>query len=167
MAPTARVLTASADDVALGTALVVEYIEATIADSEAYGEPLPRAVTPMLFPEVSDFRAVYRPPGAAYLVTEVAGEVAAGVGVMPLDGAARTCEMKRLWVRPPYRGAGVARALCVALLDEARRLDYGRMVLDVMPQRTVAIALYRSLGFTDSVPTHEYPFSMIFLARAL
>ena len=41
------------------------------------------------------------------------------------------------------------------------------MALDVVPERTAAIALYRSLGFRDTAPLHEYPFPMVFLAREL
>ncbi len=160
-----RALDERPNDVALGRLLVREYVDATFAESEAYGEPVPRGAADQLFPELVDFAAVYARPSSVYLVAEIAGGVAGGVGLLPLDS--RTCEMKRLWVRAPHRGAGVARALCVALVDHARALGYQRMALDVVPQRTAAIALYRSLGFTDAPPSHDYPFSMTFLARDL
>jgi ribosomal protein S18 acetylase RimI-like enzyme len=158
------------DEAEIGRTLVVEYVEATIAESEAYGEPVPRALTRSLFPEAYDFAAVYGNNGFAYLVAESEGRVAGGVGLKPLDVSGdldATCEMKRMWIRPEFRRRGAARALAVALLDHARHLGYREMVLDVVPQRTAAIALYRDLGFRECAPTHEYPFSMVFLSRRL
>ena len=52
-------------------------------------------------------------------------------------------------------------------MDAARDLGFGRMALGVVPGRTNAIALYRSLGFVETAPSHEYPFEMVFLARDL
>lgn len=155
------------DDVELGRQLVHEYVEATIAESAAYDEAVPRSLINDLFPELADFASVYGAPGAAYLVAQCAQGDAGGVGVLSLRGAEGTCEMKRLWVRPEHRAGGVARALCVTLMEHARTLGYRRMALDVVPQRTAAIALYRSLGFEDAPPTHVYPISMTFLARDL
>lgn len=161
---------ASRDDTEVGRTLVVEYVEATIAESEAYGEPVPRALTRSLFPEAYDFAAVYGNVGFAYLVIESVGRIAGGVGLKPLHlsgDLGATCEMKRMWIRPEFRRRGLARTLAVGLLDHARDLGYTRMVLDVVPQRIGAIALYRDLGFRDCPPTHAYPFSMVFLARSL
>lgn len=158
-------------DAALGQALVVEYVEATFAESESYGEAVPRTLTRSLFPEAYDFAAVYCEAGFAYLVAESDDRIAGGVGLKPLRDAnhpdVATCEMKRMWVRPEFRRRGTARELAVGLLDHARACRYERMVLDVTPQRVGAIALYRSLGFADCAPTHDYPFSMVFLARSL
>lgn len=161
---------ASRDEAEIGRTLVVEYLEATIAESETYGEPVPRALTRSLFPEAYDFAEVYANHGFAYHVAESEGRVAGGVGLKPLHLTGdldATCEMKRMWVRPEFRRRGAARALAEALVDHARRLGYREMVLDVVAHRTAAIALYRDLGFRECAPTREYPFPMVFLSRPL
>jgi ribosomal protein S18 acetylase RimI-like enzyme len=146
------------DDIALGIELVHEYVVAT-ADETGHDVDL---ILPLIA-ELRDFRAHYLERGA-FLVAELDGP-AGCVGVTP--GPAETCEMNRLWVRPAFRRAGVARALSEASMRAARDLGYTRMALDVVPERTAAIALYRSLGFTDTAPLHDYPFPMVPLAREL
>jgi putative acetyltransferase len=75
--------------------------------------------------------------------------------------------MNRLWVRERVRCLGLGRALARASMDAARELGFVRMSLDVVPERTVAIAMYHSLGFEPVAPAHEYPFPMVSLGRPL
>jgi ribosomal protein S18 acetylase RimI-like enzyme len=153
-----RELTDAPADVAVGLELVREYVIATAAETGHDVE----LILPII-PELHDFAGWYLRRGA-FLIAETDG-IAGGVGVTPrTDGL---CEMNRLWIRPGFRRIGLARTLCEASLDAARALGFRRMALDVVPERTAAIALYRSLGFTDSPPIHEYPFAMIPLARDL
>jgi carbonic anhydrase len=59
------------------------------------------------------------------------------------------CEMKRLFVRPAYRGQGVGLKLVEELIAEAQSIGYARMVLDTLPTMYNAHKLYRSLGFRE------------------
>src|SRR5271169_6181707 len=98
----------------------------------------------------------YGPPGGALSLATVAGQPAGCVGLrpFPLDGA---CEMKRLYVRPEFRGFKLGEGLIEHIIRAARRLGYWRMRLDTHPPTMgPAVGLYRRLGFAD-VPARPSP----------
>jgi carbonic anhydrase len=59
------------------------------------------------------------------------------------------CEMRRLYVRPEFRGRGLGRVATVALCREAHRLGYRKMRLITIPFMVEAVGIYRSLGFRE------------------
>jgi putative acetyltransferase len=122
----------------------------------AYAESLPFELDFQGFQrELAELPGAYAPPRGALLVAHGAGGVTGCVALRPL--ADDVCEMKRLFVLPAARGTGLGRRLATAVVDEARRLGYGRMRLDTTPGMAVAQALYDELGFTDIAPYRHNP----------
>ncbi|HWT02322.1 MAG TPA: GNAT family N-acetyltransferase [Pyrinomonadaceae bacterium] len=106
--------------------------------------------------ELAELPGAYAPPKGRLLLASQNGETAGCVALRPiLDGA---CEMKRLYVRPAFRGQGLGRALAVRIVEEARALGYGRMFLDTISDKMgSAIKVYRSLGFEEVEPYYHNP----------
>ena len=101
--------------------------------------------------ELAELPGAYAPPRGELLLAPGNGCVA----LRPLDDT--TCELKRLYVRPRARGAGLGRTLTEAAVAEARRLEYARMRLDTVPGMEVAQALYEQLGFHEIAPYTTNP----------
>ena len=98
----------------------------------------------------------YAPPDGALLLAEADNTIAGCVALRPMDDDS-TCEMKRLYVEPPFRGEGVGRALATAIVDKARVLGYDVMRLDTVKSMTAARRLYASLGFEERNSYYHNP----------
>ena len=98
-----------------------------------------------------------RAPDGAYLVGFDGDDAVAGGGLRRLGES--VAEIKRMFVRPPARSRGVARALLRALEDQARAMGYTAVRLDTGPKQLHGLALYRSAGYVDVPPYNDNPFA--------
>jgi GNAT superfamily N-acetyltransferase len=99
--------------------------------------------------EIAMLPDMYAPPKGKLLLATIVGQPVGCVGLrpFPLEGA---CEMKRLYVRPAFRGGKVGKHLVDRALQEARVLGYSCLRLDTHPPTMpAAVATYRKLGFRE------------------
>ncbi|MEO7761651.1 MAG: GNAT family N-acetyltransferase [Casimicrobiaceae bacterium] len=146
--PTIREAT-SAEDIATARELFVEYATWLKIDLCFQG----------FDDELATLPGAYAPPSGRLLLAvdrDVAGCVA--LRALKSEPSGMVCELKRLWVRPAFRGRRVGRLLTEAAMNAARTIGYATMKLDtlsaIMPE---AVAMYRALGFADCAPYYRNP----------
>lgn len=153
MVPSARIVIAAPRDAADYQQIKELFVE--------YSESLGFSLAYQGFAaELAELPGKYAPPTGALRLAHIAGEAAGAVALRQLE--ADIGEMKRLYVRPAYRGQrteeglSIGRALAVAIVAEARALGYRRLRLDtIFGKMDAAMKLYRSMGFV-TIPAY-YP----------
>ena len=101
--------------------------------------------------ELAGLPGEYAQPEGRLLLAEYKGQLAGCVALHRLQPG--ICEMKRLYLRPQFRGKGLGLALANGIIAEARKIGYQRMRLDtVEPFMKDAVIMYRRLGFQEIVP---------------
>jgi putative acetyltransferase len=106
--------------------------------------------------ELAELPGDYAPPEGRLLLAEYENRLAACVALHKLEPG--ICEMKRLYLRPTFRGKGIGRTLAERIIAEARQIGYHCMRLDtVEPVMKDAVAMYRKLGFKEIAPYRPNP----------
>jgi putative acetyltransferase len=106
--------------------------------------------------ELAELPGDYAPPSGRLLLAEFEGQLAGCVALHSLGPC--ICEMKRLYLRPQFRGKGLGRALAERIIAEARWAEYTSMRLDTVgPVMKDAVAMYRKLGFKEIAPYRPNP----------
>ena len=106
--------------------------------------------------ELATLPGDYAPPHGHLLLAEYEGRLAGCVALHEWEPG--ICEMKRLYLRPSFRGKGLGRVLAEAIITEARNIGYQRMRLDTIePIMKDAVEMYRKLGFREIAPYRPNP----------
>lgn len=119
--------------------------------------------------ELRELPGDYAAPRGALLLARVGDALAGCCALRPLDTAdySNAAEMKRLFVRPAYRGLGVGRLLAEGILDAARQGGYDCVLLDTLDDMESARALYEELGFEEVPPYYFNPIAGAHYLRAV
>ena len=105
--------------------------------------------------ELASLPGRYSPPGGLLLLATVGGGDAGCIALRRLSPA--EAEVKRLYVRPLYRGYGIGVALLEHVMAHARSRDYRRLLADTMPPMVTALGLYERHGFVRRGPYGASP----------
>lgn len=132
-------------DYAIGRALFEEYAKAIDVD----------LCFQNFAAELDRLSVMYAPPAGSLLIGRVGGELAGCVGLRKFRDD--ISEMKRLYVRPAYRGRNLGRRMAEEIASRARSLGYRTLVLDTLSSMEAAHELYLSMGFTASPAYYPNP----------
>ena len=114
--------------------------------------------------ELRDLRAKYgEPEGRLYLALAEGGAPAGCIALHRLDE--EHCELKRLYVRPAFRGKGLGSKLVARILDDARQIGYRAILLDTLPALESAVRMYRGLGFYEIPCYNDSPIERTYFFR--
>lgn len=105
--------------------------------------------------ELAGLPGRYAAPTGALLLALDGQEAAGCVALRQIEDS--VCEMKRLYIRPGYRGHHLGRRLTEKIVEEARARGYSLMRLDTLDTLTEAMNLYASLGFIEIGPYYHNP----------
>ena len=133
------------DDVAIVRPLFSEYVASLGVDIAFQGVDA----------ELAGLPGKYAPPGGTVLIARVGEEPAGIVACRAFDTG--RCEMKRLYVRPQFRGHDLGRRLAEHVIAAAREAGYSTMLLDTLETMDAARGLYGSLGFRPIEAYYDNP----------
>ena len=102
------------------------------------------------------------PEGRLYLLRRD-GKSAGCIALRKLDN--ERCEMKRLYVRPEYRGEKLGELLVRKIIGDAREIGYKHMMLDTLPFLESAIRMYKKLGFYETDCYNDSPMDTTIFMR--
>ena len=116
--------------------------------------------------ELASLPGRYAPPGGRLLLALEGTDPAGCVALRALEEG--VCEMKRLFVRPAYRGQGLGYRLAMQIVNAAPALGYSLMRLDTLDTLDSAMRMYAAMGFQRRMPYYANPLpGVVYWERAL
>jgi ribosomal protein S18 acetylase RimI-like enzyme len=98
--------------------------------------------------ELNSLPGKYSPPHGVILLAKIADKIAGCVGLRKIEN--NICEMKRLYVKPEFRGKGIGKILIENVITESKKTGYLKMKLDTIEEKMqTAVKLYREFGFYE------------------
>ena len=97
--------------------------------------------------EIEHLREKYGLPDGRLYIVEIDNTFVGCIGLKRIDN--QNCEMKRLYVRPEFRGHKIASQLIKTIIEDAKSIGYQTMLLDTLPFLQGAIHLYKKIGFYE------------------
>ena len=108
--------------------------------------------------ELAGLPGAYAPPGGNIWIARESDAEESVAGIVALrPQAPDRAEMKRLWLRPAFRGRGLGRRLAETAITAARQAGYRRLCLDTLGQMDAARSLYTDLGFKEIPAYYDNP----------
>lgn len=109
--------------------------------------------------ELRNLPGDYVAPSGGLFLARANGQAAGCCAFRPLITSDHldACEMKRLFVRPGFRGLGLGRQLVDLVVLSAQQAGYTTMLLDTLSDMEAARALYQEVGFTETEPYYHNP----------
>jgi len=116
--------------------------------------------------ELATLPGRYAPPSGRLLLALEGTDAAGCVALRALED--EVCEMKRLFVRPAWRGQGLGFRLAMQIVNEASDLRYAVMRLDTLEGLESAMRMYAAMGFQRRIPYYANPLpGVVYWERAL
>ena len=134
--------------------LFSEYTDALISGDSSFQEYL---AIQHYDEEVEHLETKYGAPYGRLYLAECDGAWAGCIGLRKIDE--QNCEMKRLYVRPDFRGNQIGEQLIQKIIDDAKEIGYEHMLLDTLPFLKSAIHLYKKYGFYETGSYNDSPMS--------
>ncbi len=118
--------------------------------------------------ELTILPTMYGPPHGVLLLVEVEGTFVGCAALRQIENNT-TCELKRMYLRPRYRGLGIGKAIMDKSLNAARKLGYTTVKLDTIGYKMPwAVGLYKAFGFRETTPYNHNPYAgVIYFERQL
>lgn len=107
--------------------------------------------------EIKHLETKYGLPYGRLFLAYCDGETAGCIGLRKIDE--RNCEMKRLYVRPEFRGKKIGKQLIQQIITDAKEIGYSYMLLDTLPFLEEAILVYKKFGFYEIECYNDSPMS--------
>lgn len=135
----------------------LEYNEHSIAQLKkllsAYGEYMYNTLKLIAGKETfyEDLKSIpgikYSPPLGIWLLGFEENNLAGCVAIKQFQD--NKCEMKRMFIKPEYRGRGLGKLFCNAVIEKAIEFGYDTVLLDTIEEMIEAVSLYKTYGFYE------------------